>query len=152
VDSTILDIQSKSHAPWSDKMMAQQLTVYVKMEFQHLLTDNESWIAYDYTLSWIWTMMQSDIDPIPWRVNHPWKIMLLSIMPEWSRKQWQNTTSVDLIAQSTHQMSYSVTFSFWLPAQENDQVRVQDDGRVRREDQGHCPNHPEVAINYSFRE
>jgi hypothetical protein len=54
-------------------MMAWQMTIHANAVFQYLMTDNESWMAYDYTPSRIWMMAQNDVDPIARPTNHPRK-------------------------------------------------------------------------------
>jgi hypothetical protein len=57
------------------KVMAQQLAIYAKAEYQHLMTSDESWMAYDYTPSRVWTMSRSDVDTIARPISHSRKTM-----------------------------------------------------------------------------
>jgi hypothetical protein len=44
--------------------MAQQLVMHANAGFQYPLTGDESWMAYDYTPSRMWTMARSEVDSI----------------------------------------------------------------------------------------
>jgi hypothetical protein len=67
VDSAPIDIQLKAKRLEVTKAMAQQLEIHANVGFQHLLTGNESLMAFDCTQSRTWTMAWNEVDPIACR-------------------------------------------------------------------------------------
>jgi hypothetical protein len=58
------------------KVMTQQLAMHANAGFQHRLTGDESHMACNYTPSRMWTIAESDVDPIARPTSHPRKIMM----------------------------------------------------------------------------
>jgi hypothetical protein len=76
VGSAPIDIRCRATGLEVVKVMTKQRAIHANAGFQHYLTSNESWMAYNDTPSRMCMMARSDVDPIARPISHPRKTMM----------------------------------------------------------------------------